>query len=215
MKEFRKIVCDGALITSRDWEEVHSKPLSQITGNPEDKEQLDGIIIRGYESKFADGTNTNGERFSTECLDKFIREYYIEKGLNIPLDVEHNTDPEWLCGRVVYAEVNDIGFMYAAYIPRTYMHYEDVKALLANKILQGFSKFGWCSKGHWVDDEHDEEYGGYFYVEEMVLLRLSLVANPANGIPFDEVGEVSNAIRFVNKTTKKSKVRNGFAAMFN
>jgi len=89
-----------------------------------------------------------------------------------------------------------------------------VKNLLAEKILQGFSKFGWATKGHWVDDEN-EEYGGYFLVEEMTLISMSLVTTPANGIPFEEVGEVANSTRFVNKKKENGKVRNGFAAMFN
>lgn len=214
MKEIkpRRIVTNGALITKSNWREGVYQ-LSSITSNPDDKEILDGLIIEGYETKFADGTNTNGERFANECLDKFINEYYVEKGLNMPLVVEHSFDPEWIAGRIVYAAVDEIGFKYVAYIPRTYMHYDHVKNLLANQIIQGFSKYGWCTKGHWVDDAN-EEVGGYFYVEEMEILNMAIVTTPANGVRFDEVGEIINAMRFENKT-KKAKVKNGFAAMFN
>lgn len=213
--QMRRIVADGALLSSRDWEDVKTKPLSSITGNPEDTEIVDGLIIRGYEMEFAQGTNANGERFTPYCLDKFIQDYYVAKGLNIPLDVQHNDhDPEWLCGRIVYVEVNDRGFQYVAYIPRTYKNYDIVKNLLAEKILQGFSKFGWSTQGHWVDDDN-EPWGGYFLVEEMTLISMSLVTTPANGIPFEEVGEVANSTRFVNKKKENGKVRNGFAAMFN
>jgi hypothetical protein len=217
MKEVQmhKIVSDGALISSRDWEDVKGKPLSSITGDPDDKEVLDGLIISGYETKFADGTNTNGEQFLPTCLDKFIQEYYVDKKLNMPLDIQHNMyDPQWLAGRIVYVEVDGVGFKYIAYIPRTYMHYEEVKNLLSNKILQGFSKFGWATKGHWKDDD-SEEWGGHFLVEEMAIVSMSLVATPANGIPFEEVGEIANATRFKNNTKKQPKVSNGFAAMFN
>ena len=214
MKEIkpRRIVTNGALISSKDWREGVFQ-LSSFTKNPEDKEVLDGLIIEGYEMKFADGTNTNGERFSSECLDRFINEYYVEKGLNMPLVVEHSFNPEWIAGRIVYASVDEVGFKYVAYIPKTYMHYEHVKQLLQNQILQGFSKFGWCTKGHWVDDAN-EEIGGYFYVEEMDIINMAIVTTPANGVRFDEVGEIMNAMRFENKT-KKAKVKNGFAAMFN
>lgn len=214
--QMRRIVADGALFSSKDWKEVETKPLSSITGNPEDTEIVDGIIISGYESEFAQGTNVNGERFMPNCLDKFIQDYYVSKGLNIPMDVQHqDSNPEWICGRIVYVEVNDRGFKYVGYIPRKYEHYEMVKNLLAEKILQGFSKFGWATKGHWIDDP-DEEWGGYFLVEEMTLVSMALVTTPANGIPFDEVGEIANSTRFVNKHKKKDgKVRNGFAAMFN
>ena len=215
--QLRKIVADGALLSSRDWEDVKTKPLSSITGNPEDTEVVDGIIIKGYETKFADGTNGNGERFMPDCLDKFIQDYYVAKGLNIPLDVQHQDyNPEWICGRIVYVEVDDKGFKYVAYIPRDYFNFDKVKFMLKNQIIQGFSKFGWATKGHWVDDENDEEWGGYFLVEEMTLISMSLVTTPANGIPFEEVGEIANSTRFVNKHKKKDgKVRNGFAAMFN
>ena len=216
MKEFKmhKIVTDGALISTSDWREVETKPLSSITNNPEDKELLNGIIISGYETKFADGTNTNGEQFMPNCLDKWIQEYYVDKQLNMPLDIQHNMyDPQWLAGRIVYVEVDGVGFKYVAYIPRTYMHYEAVKNLLANKILQGFSKYGYATKGHWVEDQ-SEEFGGHFLVEEMRIISMSLVSVPANGIPFDEVGEIANALRFQNKI-HKGKVKDGFAAMFN
>lgn len=214
MNEFRKIIANGALITTRDWDDVKTKPLSSITGNPDDKEVLDGIIISGYESKFADGTNTNLERFAPTCLDKFMREYYVEKQLNMPLVIEHRDgDPEWLAGRVVYAEVNEEGFKYVAYIPRDYMHFEVVKNLLKNKILQGFSKFGWATKAQWIDDP-DEEYGGYYLVEEMDIVSMSLVTTPANGVKFESMGEIANATRFVHKK-KEEQVKDGFAAMFN
>lgn len=213
--QMRRIVADGALLSSRDWEEVKTKPLSAITGNPEDTEIVDGIIIKGYETKFAEGTNANGEQFMHNCLDKFIQDYYVAKGLNIPLDVQHNDhNPEWICGRIVYVEVNEKGFMYVAYIPRDYFNFDKVSFMLKNQIIQGFSKFGWATKGHWVDDE-SEEYGGHFLVEEMTLISMSLVTTPANGIPFEEVGEIANSTRYVNKMKKNGKVRNGFAAMFN
>ena len=214
MKEInpRRIVTNGALISSKDWREGVYQ-LSSFTNNPDDKELLDGIIIEGYETKFADGTNTNGERFEPGCLDKFIHEYYVEKGLNMPLVVEHSFDPEWIAGRIVYAEVNEVGFKYVAYIPKTYMHYAHVKNLLANGIIQGFSKFGWCNQGQWIEDPEDK-FGGYFLVQQMDIINMAIVTTPANGLRFDEVGEIMNAMRFENKT-KKAKVKNGFAAMFN
>lgn len=214
--EKHRIITNGALISRSNWREGVYQ-LSSITNNSEDKEVLDGLIIEGYETKFADETNTNGERFAQGCLDKFIREFYNEKDLNMPLVVEHSGSPEWIAGRVVYAEVNEVGFKYVAYIPRTYMYYEHVKNLLANKIIQGFSKYGYATKGHWVEDAN-EEFGGYFYVEEMAIINMAIVTTPANGAKFDEVGEIANAMRFVNKTKdkeEKAKVKDGFAAMFN
>ena len=76
--EKHRIITNGALISRSNWREGVYQ-LSSITNNSEDKEVLDGLIIEGYETKFADETNTNGERFAQGCLDKFIREYYNER----------------------------------------------------------------------------------------------------------------------------------------
>lgn len=216
-KEFRKLVSDATLIGS--WEDINAQPLSSITKNPEDTEILDGLVIRGYETKFAEGTNTNGERFTKDSIDKFIEEYFVEKKLNMPLDIEHNASPEWLAGRVIYIETNSVGFYYVAYIPKTYIHYDHVRSLLANKILQGFSKMGWATKGHWVEDKNDAVYGGYFLIEELEIVRMSLVSTPANGLPFEDVEEskVQDATRFrkaVEEEKEEDKVSNAFAAMF-
>ena len=43
-----------------NWEEVQGVPASTITKNDKDVEKLDGIIVKGYETKFAGGTNENG-----------------------------------------------------------------------------------------------------------------------------------------------------------
>lgn len=208
-----RLIKDATLIG--DWEEITDLPLSSITKNDEDVEVLNGLIIKGYETKFAEGTNTNGERYTKTAIDDFIQSYFVEKGLNMPLDIEHDSRPEWLAGRIVYIESNSVGFYYVAYIPQTYMHYAHVKSLLKNKILQGFSKMGWSSDYEWVKDAKDEKFGGYMLIKQIDIVRMSLVSTPANGVAFEDVQEIVNATRFESKNKKEEKVSNAFAAMFN
>lgn len=190
--EWRKLKSNSVLIG--DWKEINKLPMSKITGNDQDAEILDGLIVKGYEMKFAEGTNTNGERYEKDAIDKFIQEYFVDKQLNMPVDIEHDGRPEWLAGRVVYIEANSVGFYYVAYIPKTYMHYEHVKNLLANKVLQGFSKCGWATDWSWEKDATTGEE--YELVKEIMIVRMSIVSTPANGVSFEKVQEIQNATRF-------------------
>lgn len=206
-KQAKQLKQNGVLIG--DWEEVQSLPLSTITKNTDDAEILDGLIVKGYETKFADGKNANGEVYEPGSIEKFIKEYFVEKKLNMPCDVEHFCSPEWLCGRIVYIEVNTQGFYYVAYIPRTYMHYDHLKSLLANKIIQGFSKYGWATDWEYVKDK-DGEY--YEVIKEIQIVRMSLVSTPANGVAFERVQEVQNATRFAKIEDQQEKNQGGKAA---
>ena len=51
---------DAVLIDN--YEEVDNLELSKITHNPTDAQRLSGLIVRGYETKFAKGTNENREQ---------------------------------------------------------------------------------------------------------------------------------------------------------
>lgn len=186
-----------------DWKEVKSIPVSTITKRDTDTSLLDGLIIKGYEMEWGK-TNENGERYEKEAFDKFIQEYFVDKGFNLPSDIEHAGDynPEWIAGRVIYAEINSRGFYYVVYIPRTYMHYETVLNLLKEGILQGFSKMGYATdwKYVWNEETGDLEYE---LIKEFKLLKVSLVTTPANGIPFERLQETKqNALVFKNTTLK-------------
>jgi phage head maturation protease len=171
-----------------DWEEVKSLPVSAITKRDEDTDILDGIIIRGYEMEW-NKTNENGERYTQDAFDKFIEEYFVEKGFNLIVDIEHaGYDPQWIAGRVIYAETNSRGFYYVAYIPKTYMHYDIVRNLLAEGILQGFSKMGYAYDYEWKWKE-DGSFD-YELIKEFKILAMSLVTAPANGIPFEKMQEI-------------------------
>ena len=193
--EEKRIVRDSVLIG--EWKDVQDLPLSSITKRADDVEKLDGLVIKGYEMKWGK-TNENGERYAQGAFDDFIKDYYIANGLNVVLDVQHDERPEWLCGRLLYIETNTVGFYLVAYIPRTEQAFEAVKSKLQNGLLQGFSKYGYVDDGHFVFK--DDGMIDYFQIDKIRLFAASLVATPANGVPFEGVGEVKNRLEYVNKT---------------
>lgn len=193
--EEKRIVRDSVLIG--EWKDVQDLPLSSITKRADDVEKLDGLIIKGYEMKWG-ATNENGERYAQGAFDDFINGYYIKNGLNVVVDVQHSEDPYWLCGRLLYIETNTVGFYLVAYIPRTERAFEDVKSKLQNGLLQGFSKYGFADDGHYVFKDNGKV--DYFQIDKIRLFAASLVSTPANGVPFEGVGEVKNRLEYVNKT---------------
>ena len=201
-----------------DWEEVKSIPVSTITKRDTDTALLNGLIIKGYEMEW-DKTNGNYERYEKTAFDKFIQEYFVDRGFNLPVDIQHYDWIEALAGRVIYAEINTRGFYYVVYIPRTYVHYEIVLNLLREGILQGFSKMGYATDWKWVWDEETGDFD-YELIKEFKLLSVSLVTTPANAIPFERLQETKqNALVFKNTTIKEIENANTpadeMARMFN
>lgn len=199
-----------------DWEEVKAIPVSTITKRDDDTALLNGLIIKGYEMEW-DKTNENYERYEKTAFDKFIQEYFVDRGFNLPVDVQHYDWIEALAGRVIYAEINSRGFYYVVYIPRTYVHYEIVLNLLREGILQGFSKMGYATDWKWVWDEETGDFD-YELIKEFKLLSVSLVTTPANGIPFERLQETKqNALVFKNTTLQEidATPADEMAKMFN
>ena len=199
-------VNDAVLIG--DWEEVSNVPLSRVTKRDADTQSLDGLIIKGYETKFG-VTNANGERYAPTCLDKFVKEYFIDHKLNMVVDVQHGCGIDDQVGRVVYLEVNTVGFYFVAYVPRHVARYEQIKNLLQDGILQGFSKCGWATEYEW----HYKENGEFDFVEftEFALMSVSLVTMPANRIGFENVGEhVTNRLEYKNLAEQANKKKSIF-----
>lgn len=183
------------------WEEVDNLPLSEITKNDKDTDKLNGLVIRGYEMKWG-GKNENGEVYEKGAFDEFIQSYFVEGGLNMPVDIQHQQDLDHLAGRVLLIEVNSVGFYFVAYIPRTYTHYEQVKNLIKEGILQGFSKMGWATDYNFIYNA--EGYYDYTIIKKMEVTSVSLVATPANRLPFEKIGEiVKNQLTYKNKLKEK------------
>lgn len=201
MKE-RKLIKDTTLIG--DWQEVTEYELSKITKRDTDTQRLNGIVIKGYETKFSK-VNENGERYEPGCLDKFIEEYFVANGLNMVVDVQHGYGIDDQVGRVVYLETNTVGFYFVAYIPKTVARYEQIRNLLAEGILQGFSKCGYATDYDW---EYEKDGTETFVVKEMSIVSVSLVTSPANAIAFESFGEaIENRLEYRNvlKDSKNNK----------
>ena len=196
------------------YEEVEDYDLVTITKSEEDKNQkLNGLLIYGYETKFADGTNENGERFSKDALDSFIESYYVKRKLNMPLTCMHGYKREDQIGRVLIVEVNSVGFYFVCYIPKGIEGYDDIKLKIQEGILQGLSKEGWSTKGkmfYTKDGSFD-----YYLVEEMEILAVSMVTTPANGNPLEKAKEIKNGLQFIKRQDNAPEVDDAFGAMFN
>lgn len=210
VKKQNKIeVKDTTLIGN--WEEVSGLELSKITKKDTDTAKLDGLIIKGYETKFGK-VNENRERYEPGCLDEFVQRYFIDNGINMVVDVQHGWTVDDQIGRVIYLEVNTVGFYFVAYIPRTVARYEQVKNLLSEGILQGFSKCGWAPDYDYIYTENGDY--DYTIIRKMEITSVSLVTSPANPIPFESYAEtVRNRLEYRNnyyhkKSILKSKQKN-------
>lgn len=188
-----------------DWEEVQG--VEAQTLKPElAPEKLDGLILKGYEMKWGN-TNENGEQYDQTAFDDFIKRYFVDGKMNMPVDVNHEGWNNWhaYCGRVLYIEVNSVGFYFAVYVPRTYPEYDRVLWALKAGIIQGFSKEGFVD---WEDYDVIWNADGSFdheQIHKMSVVSVSLVCTPANGLPFEQMKETKNALIFVNKTQSDKK----------
>lgn len=196
-----------------DWEEVPAGTEAQTIKADLAPEKLDGLIIKGYEMKFGK-TNENGEQYDKTAFDEFIKSYFVDGKLNMPVDINHEGYHDWrsYCGRVLYIEVNSVGFYFAVYIPRTYPEYDRLMWALKNGIIQGFSKEGFVD---WNDyDVKFDEDGTFAYelIHKMSVVSVSLVCTPANGLAFEKMQQTKNALVFENKTQSGKK---SLAELFN
>lgn len=210
MKKKEEKIALADVVALGSYEEVDGLALERITKDPADaNKRLNGMLIYGYETKFADGTNTNAERYSKDCLDKFFAEYYTKKRLNMPLTIQHGNRIEDLAGRVITIEINSVGFYFVCYIPKALPNYETIKALIKEGVLQGLSKEGWATKGHWETD--NKGVYQYYLVEEMEMTAVSLVTTPANGNPLEKAAEIKNTTQIIKEPAAPKR----FADMFN
>lgn len=211
MKEAKKIT-DLTLIGN--WEELNGVEAATISPDL-GTERLDGMLIKGYEMKW-NATNENGERYDEKAFDDFINDYFVAKGLNMPVDINHEGCYNWkaYCGRVLYIERNSVGFYFVIYIPRTYADYDAIKWAVSNGIVQGFSKEGYAT-----DWEYKYKADGTFdyeLIKQIKLLSVSLVSTPANGVPFEKLQEVRNRLQYKVVEDKEDNVEGSpLSAMFN
>lgn len=209
----KKLKINDAVMLS-SWEEVDNIKLSSITKKDSDTENLNGIIVKGYEMKY-NVTNENGERYAQGCVDKYINDYFVSNKLNVPVDVMHGERFEDLIGRVLLIESNSVGFYIVAYIPTTAPRFTEIKNALKEGMLQGFSKLGYTT-----DYEFKYKKDGsfdYMLINEIAICSVSLVATPANRLGFEKVGEIKDSTAFVcNEMANAESVekRRTFAQLF-
>ena len=191
-----------------DWEEVQALD-AQTLNKDLAPERLNGLILKGYEMKW-DKTNENGERYEKTAFDDFVQRYFVDGKLNMPVDINHEGYNNWhaYCGRVLYIEVNSVGFYFVVYVPRSFEGYEELKWRLENGIIQGFSKEGWATD--WQPMWNEDGSFNYELIKKMDILSVSLVCTPANGIAFERMQEIKNALLFKNKTQKDNLKREDF-----
>ena len=178
-----------------EWSDVKDIPAENLKKWTNDPDKLQGLIFKGYEMKWG-AVNTNGEMYDEKAFDKFIEDYFVQKGFNMPVTIEHSYDPQWIAGRVLYIERNSVGFYFVVYIPDTYAHYAEVKWMAEEGLLQGLSKEGFYVDCDWEQDDKGE---WYVQVHELIMSRVSLVCTPANGVKFESMKETKNAVRFTKK----------------
>lgn len=197
-----------------DWEEVPAGTDAQTIKPELAPEKLDGLIIKGYEMKFGT-TNNNGERYDKGAFDDFIKSYFVDNGLNMPVDINHEGYRDWhsYCGRVLYIEVNSVGFYFAVYVPRTYPDYDRLIWALKNGIVQGFSKEGFVGYDDYELRWKEDGSFDYELIKRMSVVSVSLVCNPANALRFESMKETKNALVFENKTQGGKK--KSLAELFN
>jgi len=199
IKKTPHIVHDAVLLG--DWDEVQNIPTETLRKWTDKPEELTGLILKGYEMKWNE-TNENGEQYEPTAFDDFVQRYFVNKELNMPVDINHQGWNDWhaYCGRVLYLEVNSVGFYFVVNVPRSFEGYEDLKWRLQNGIIQGFSKEGWATD--WEPRWNEDESFNYELIKKMDILSVSLVCTPANGIAFERMQEIRNALKFKNKVTE-------------
>jgi len=130
-----------------------------------------GFTLSGLLTRF-DSINQNDQRWSATAYDEGLQNYFEKNNLFVPLDLQHERDIRSLAGRLESLEKTEEGVLINAYIPRGVYYYNLIKTLLDNYILQGFSNYGYVTRGHITDD--------VLHVEAFQLVSASLVDVPAD-----------------------------------
>lgn len=198
------VVRDTVLIGS--WEDTQKIPTETLRKWTNEPDKLDGLIIKGYEMKW-DETNENRERYDDTAFADFIQSYFVDKGLNMPVDINHEGYRSWFayCGRVLYIETNTVGFYFVIYVPRTYADFNRLVWALQNGIIQGFSKEGYVDWNDYDPVYNDDGTFAYEQIHKIRVVSVSLVATPANGIPFEQMRVTTNALIFEDKRENKTE----------
>jgi len=130
-----------------------------------------GFTLSGLLTRF-DRVNENDQQWQSTAYDEGLQHYFEKNNLFVPLDLQHERDIRSLAGRLESLEKTEEGILIEAYVPRGVYYYNLIKTLLDNHILQGFSNYGYVTRGHITDD--------VLHVEGFQLISASLVDVPAD-----------------------------------
>lgn len=203
VKKQSHLVRDTVLIGS--WEDTQKIPTETLRKWTDEPDKLDGLIIKGYEMKWNE-TNENRERYDDTAFAEFIQSYFVDKGFNMPVDINHEGYHNWFsyCGRVLYIETNTVGFYFVIYVPRTYPDYNRLVWALQNGIIQGFSKEGYVDWNDYDPVYNEDGTFAYEQIHKIRVVAVSLVATPANGVPFEQMRVTTNSLIFEDKRENKT-----------
>lgn len=224
-KKVAHVICESVLLG--DWKEVQDIDAQAIRPDLA-PEKLNGLILKGYEMKWGK-TNENGEQYDKTAFDEFIKSYFVDGKLNMPVDINHEGWRNWhaYCGRVLYIETNSVGFYFAVYIPRyydvenkdlgEYPYYRELYGKLKAGIVQGFSKEGFVDYNDYEIKWTEDGDFDYELIHKMSVVSVSLVCTPANGLPFEQMKETKNALLYINSTgeEKTQSGKKSLAELFN
>lgn len=98
------------------------------------------------------------------------------------------------------------------------MYYANLLNNIREGILQGLSKEGYCSWDDFVPHRDKDDNIEYWEIRKFELTAMSIVALPANGVSFEKVQQIKNAVQFHKEeetTPKNNATEDPLQKMFN
>lgn len=156
------------------------------------------FIVKGILTKFNDeNANLNGYVYNRGCYNDFCKKYYEQKERNIPVDLLHNTmDINHLVGKVLEFHADDNQASIVVEISKYAILFNNVKGLIEEGILQGFSDYSYIEDGYYDNQKN------LLIVNKCNIVSVSLVPDPA---VIDSNLIVTNATKFFFKEINKVK----------
>lgn len=149
----KRLIRDFALIASKTTEE-------------------EGDIVFTAQLKRWGEKNLNGEVYTEKSYANFIRDYYEEGGLNVPLTLNHqgSFDVNYVVGIVEKMESDEKGLNVTCRVFAQCITAHN-KALIERGALQGVSDEGWATSWH--------EENNSIVMDDVQLLAVSIVTTPS------------------------------------
>lgn len=137
-------------------------------------EQAEGGMVIEAQLKVWDKANYNGEVYLKDSYDEFIKDYYADHQLNMPLTVQHGQRVEDIIGKILSLDKTEEGLVVKAQILDGLPNTETVKTLVKAGVLQGLSDEGYATDYDYKDNA--------WTIKSAAILAISLVATPAEAV---------------------------------